>query len=43
MTIGKSGESKEVNKGKYYYIVAINGGAPRANLPSKGTMKRKIA
>lgn len=36
------GESKEANKGKHLYISAITGGAPRENLPSKGTMKRKF-
>ena len=33
---------KEGSKGKHPYIVAIIGGAPRANLTSKGIMKRKV-
>lgn len=35
-------ENKEASKGKWSYISTITSGAPRSNLPSKGTMKRKI-
>lgn len=41
--IGTNGESKEARKGKHSYINAIIRGAPRENLPSKWTMKKKIA
>ncbi|KAI5431534.1 hypothetical protein KIW84_035642 [Lathyrus oleraceus] len=37
--VGTSGESNEANKDKRSDIAAINRGAPRVNLPSKGTMK----
>lgn len=37
-----SGESKEANIRKCLYIVVITIGAPRENLPSEGTMKKKI-
>lgn len=40
--VGTNGKSKETNKDKRPYIATIIGGGPRANLPSKGTMKRKI-
>lgn len=35
-----SRESKEASKGKCLYIKVIIGKAPRANLPSNGTMKK---
>ena len=34
--------SKEASKAKHFYIVVVAEGAPRENLPSKRTMKRKI-
>lgn len=37
-----SGKDKEVSKGKRQYIASIIRGELRANLPSKGTMKRNI-
>lgn len=37
-----SDEDKEANKGKRQYIIAITRGASQANLPSNGTMKRKM-
>lgn len=35
-------ESNDANKQKHPYISTIKEGTPRGNLPSKGTMKRKI-
>lgn len=43
MTTELSRERKEINKGKHTYIADITGGEPQENVPSKGTMKRKIA
>lgn len=38
-----NGEKGETSKGKCSYISTITGGAPRAKLSSKGTIKIKIA
>lgn len=40
--VGTSGEDKGTSKGKHQYIVIITRGAPRENIQSKETMKRKI-
>lgn len=41
--VGTSGESNEASKVKRLYIAVKTRGAPRATLPSKGTIKRKIS
>lgn len=39
---GTNGGDKKASKSKNQYIIAITGGALWENLPSKGTIKRKI-
>lgn len=39
---GTSNKYKGSSKGKRQHIIGITWGVPRANIPSKGTMKRKM-
>lgn len=42
MDVMTNGKDKEANKGKHQYISANTREAPRANISSKGIMKRNI-